>query len=89
MKINVSDNMVNTIGGQYPIVSRNGNMYYRSFALSGTIAYEMDAEHQFATRSSIYEEWINVYGSYFVNRFINQYNDRITQFFDPKNRKEI
>lgn len=79
MKINVSDNMVNTIGGQYPIVSRNGNMYYRSFALSGTIAYEMDAEHQFATRSSIYDEWISVYGSYFVNRFINQYNDRITQ----------
>lgn len=79
MKINVSDNSVNTVGGQYPIISRNGNMYYRSFTLSGTIAYEMDAEHQFATRSSIYGEWISVYGSYFVNRYINQYNDRITQ----------
>ena len=79
MKINVSDNSVNTVGGQYPIISRNGNMYYRSFTLSGTIAYEMDAEHQFATRSSIYGEWINVYGSYFVNRYINQYNDKITQ----------
>ena len=79
MKVNVSDNSVNTVGGQYPIISRNGNMYYRSFTLSGTIAYEMDAEHQFATRSSIYGEWINVYGSYFVNRYINQYNDRITQ----------
>ena len=54
-------------------------MYYRSFSLSGTIAYEMDLEHQFATRSSIYGEWINVYGTYFVNRYINQQNDRLTQ----------
>lgn len=79
MKVNVSDNVVNTIGGQYPIINRNGNMYYRTFALSGTIAYEMDAEHQFATRSGIYGKWINVYGTYFVNRYINQQNDRVTQ----------
>jgi hypothetical protein len=39
----------------------------------------MDLEHQFATRSSIYGEWINVYGTYFVNRYINQQNDRLTQ----------
>lgn len=78
-KVNVSDNIVTTIGSKYPYINRNGNMYYRTFSLSGTIAYEMDAEHQFATRSSIYGEWINVYGSYFVNRYINQQNDRITQ----------
>ena len=78
-KINVSDNIVTTIGGKYPYITRNGNMRYRTFSLSGTIAYEMDAEHQFATRSSIYGEWINFYGTYFVNRYINQQNDRITQ----------
>ncbi len=54
-------------------------MYYRSFSLSGTIAYEMDVEHQFSSRTSIYGDWINVYGSYFVNHFYNQQNDRITQ----------
>lgn len=78
-RINVSDNMVTPIGSQFPYITRNGNMKYRTFSLSGTIAYEMDAEHQFATRSSIYGDWINVYGSYFVNRYINQQNDRITQ----------
>lgn len=78
-KVNVSDNIVNTIGGQYPYITRNANMKYRTFSLTGTIAYEMDAEHQFATRSSIYGEWFNVYGSYFVNRYMNQRNDRITQ----------
>ena len=79
-KYNVSDNIVTTLGGKYPYINRNGNMDYRSFSLSGTIAYEMDAEHQFATRNSIYgSSNIEVYGSYFVNRYINAQNDRITQ----------
>ena len=78
-KRNVSDNVVTTIGGKYPFITRNSNMDYRTFTLSGTIAYEMDLEHQFTSRSDIYGDWIEVYGSYFVNRFINQQNDRITQ----------
>lgn len=78
-KRNVSDNIVTTIGSQFPFITRNGSMNYRTFSLSGTIAYEMDARHQFASRSTIYGDWINVYGSYFVNRYINQSNDRITQ----------
>ena len=76
---NISDNVVTTIGSKYPYITRNGDMDYRSFTLSGTIAYEMDAEHQFSGRTSIYGDWINVYGSYFVNRFFNQQNDRVTQ----------
>lgn len=78
-KRNLSDNIVNTIGSQYPFITRNGAMDYRSFSLSGTIAYEMDIEHQFSSRGAIYGDWISVYGSYFVNRFINQQNDRVTQ----------
>jgi hypothetical protein len=78
-KRNLSDNIVNTIGSQYPFITRNGAMDYRSFSLSGTIAYEMDVEHQFSSRGAIYGDWISVYGSYFVNRFINQQNDRVTQ----------
>ena len=78
-KTNVGEGVVTTIGGQYPYIRRNGDMYYKSFSLSGTIAYEMDTQHQFATRSSIYGEWMNVYGSYFVNHYYNQRNDRITQ----------
>jgi len=78
-KRNVSDNLLNTLGGTYPYITRNGHMNYRSFGLSGTIAYEMDAEHQFSTRSDIYGDWIDVYGSYFVNHYMNQRNDRITQ----------
>lgn len=78
-KYNVGDALQNTIGGKYPYITRNGAMEYRTFSLSGTIAYEMDNEHQFASRSDIYGEWIDVYGSYFVNHYINQQNDRLTQ----------
>lgn len=76
---NVSDNIVNTIGGKYPYVTRNSYMDYRSFSLSGTIAYEMDLERQFASRNSIYGDQIDIYGTYFSNRFFNQQNDRVTQ----------
>ena len=78
-KRNVSDNLVTTLGSKYPYISRNGSMDYRSFSLSGTIAYEMDAQNQFTSRSAIYGDWIDVYGSYFVNHYYNQRNDRITQ----------
>lgn len=78
-KRNVGDAVVNTIGGKYPYITRNGSMDYRTFSLSGTIAYEMDNEHQFTSRSDIYGDWIDVYGSYFVNHYYNQRNDRITQ----------
>ena len=78
-KINVGDNITNTLGSQYPFTQRNGDMYYRTFSLSGTIAYEMDIQHQFYTRTEMYGEWIDVYGSYFINHYINQQNDKITQ----------
>ena len=78
-QINVGDGKVTPVGSQYPYINRNGDMYYRSFSLSGTIAYEMDEQHMFASRSSIYGDWIQVYGSYFVNHYMNQQNDRVTQ----------
>ena len=78
-KINVGDNITNTLGSKYPFTQRNGDMYYRTFSLSGTIAYEMDLQHQFYTRTEMYGDWIDVYGSYFVNHYINQQNDKVTQ----------
>ena len=78
-KYNVGDNVVTTIGSQYPYFNRNGNMNYRTFSLSGSIAYEMDIQHTFSSRNAIYGDWIDVYGTYFVNHHFNQQNDRVTQ----------
>lgn len=78
-KHTISDNIVNTIGSQFPIITRNGEMNYRTFSLSGTIAYEMDIRHEFATQDDIYQGYVDVFGSYFVNHYINSGNDRLTQ----------
>ena len=76
---NVQDNITTTIGSQYPFVSRNAAVNYKSFQLSGTIAYEMDNQRQFASRTSIYGDYIDLYGNYFANHYIKQNNDQITQ----------
>lgn len=78
-KINTVDTVINTIGSQYPFVKRGAENYYRTFSLSGTIAYEMDSEHQFSSRTDIYGDNIEIYGTYLVNHYYNQRNDRLTQ----------
>lgn len=76
---NVSDSVITTIGSKFPYIDRNAYVDYRSFSLSGTIAYEMDNEHRFTTRSAIYGDEIEIYGSYFVNHYIRANNDILTQ----------
>jgi len=36
-KTNISESKTDTIGSKYPYIRRNGNMYYRSFPITGTI----------------------------------------------------
>lgn len=46
-KITVGDAKVDTIGGRYPFITRNGNMYYKTFQISGIISYNMDESFLF------------------------------------------
>ena len=78
-RYNRADNIVTTIGSQYPYITRNANTNYRTFSLSGTIAYEMDIQKDFATREDIYGGYVDIFGTYFVNHYINDRNDKITQ----------
>ena len=39
-KTNISESKTDTIGSKYPFIRRNGNMYYRSFPITGTITIE-------------------------------------------------
>ena len=50
-KTNISESKTDTIGSQYPYIRRNGNMYYRSFPITGTITAFMDDAQIFVTRS--------------------------------------
>jgi hypothetical protein len=38
---------VNTIGGKYPFIFRNGNVAYKEFPLSGLISYQSDEQNLF------------------------------------------
>lgn len=44
LKYNTQDSIINTLGGQYPYIRRNGSTYYKTFNISGLISYhsEMD-----------------------------------------------
>lgn len=54
-KTNISENKTDTIGGQYPYIRRNGNMYYRSFQCTGTISNLMDNASLLTTKSNMLE----------------------------------
>jgi len=43
-KTNISESKTDTIGSRYPFIRRNGNMYYRSFPITGIISASMDDE---------------------------------------------
>jgi len=40
--IKTADSVIETIGSQYPYIRRMGNIYYKTFALSGTISFLSD-----------------------------------------------
>ena len=48
-KQDVLETKTDTIGGKYPFISRNGNVYYKEFPISGLISYHSDEEELFMT----------------------------------------
>lgn len=53
-KTNISENKTDTIGSRYPFIRRNGNMYYRSFPVTGIITALMDDEELFTDNGELY-----------------------------------
>lgn len=43
----VGDSKVETLGGKYPIITRNSSMHYRSFPINGLISFNMDEYNTF------------------------------------------
>jgi hypothetical protein len=63
-KTTVSENKTNTLGSQFPFISRSGKTAYKEFNLSGLISYLMDNEETFMTKAEL--------------GLINQSFDRVT-----------
>lgn len=51
---NYSESKVDTIGGQYPFITRNGNMKYRTFPINGMISFNMDEQNTFTSDKELY-----------------------------------
>ena len=71
-KTNISQSRIDTIGGTYPYVRRNGNMYYRSFPCTGTITACMDNADLFVSEETLNDGYNKIYHEF------NYSNDDIT-----------
>lgn len=58
-KTNISESKTDTIGSKYPYIRRNGNMYYRSFPISGTITAYMDNADLLTSKKELYDDYTN------------------------------
>lgn len=85
--INISESRTDTLGGQYPFIRRNGNMYYRSFPISGTISAAMDNNELFIDKNSLNNGYTSIYDNYKYN--INYYTNQYDFTFERKFREKV
>ena len=72
----VIDSVNETIGGKYPIVTRNAATRYRTFPINGLISFWTDENKLFCDKKVIYEynDVIDLYNNYNTENNIHQYN---------------
>ena len=85
--INISESRTDTLGSQYPFIRRNGNMYYRSFPISGTISTTMDDNELFIDKNSLNNGYTSIYDNYRYN--INYYTNQYDFTFERKFREKV
>lgn len=78
-KYNVVENKIDTIGGQYPFIQRNGDVYYRQIPISGLVTFLSDDYEMFTNKTKIMLGNTNrkLYQDYNSNNNISNYNDYI------------
>lgn len=86
-KTNVSESKTDTIGSKYPFIRRNGNMYYRSFPISGTITGYMDEASLFTNHSELFEGRYNNYKSF--RGEIENYTTQYDYTYERKFREKV
>ena len=74
-KTDLLENKTETIGSQFPFFSKNGNVNYKEFALSGLISYLADDEEYFTTMDEIgldgYRNISTPYGRYGTTNLVD------------------
>lgn len=78
-KPTVLESKTDTLGGQYPIIRRNGKTNYKQFTLSGLISSYQDEFGTFTTKDELYGESKQDYDDYNSNNDINKQYDYILE----------
>ena len=72
------ESKVDTLGGKYPIIRRNGDVSYRTFPITGTISYHMDEGEELVKREGLYGPAITkMYHDYNVENEITPLYDYV------------
>lgn len=80
----ILESKTETIGSQYPYFSRNGNVNYKEFTISGLISYLTDEDENFTTMDALgldgYSNINDIYGKYSTTNLVD-YNMAAERFF--------
>ena len=73
---NVSDGKIDTIAGQYPFITRNGNTCYRTLPIAGLVSFNMDEKEVFTNMNElyVYSDVIQLYKNRKSNEHIGLYD---------------
>ena len=91
-KTNISESKTDTIGSKYPFIRRNGNMYYRSFPITGTITSFMDNVDLFTSKQILQDEQETVYNKLRIHIDDIQYkpaSDKYDYIYERKFREAV
>ena len=85
-KTNISQSKTDTIGSKYPFIRRNGNMYYRSFPITGTITQFMDEANLFTDSDTLFDNNYNNYEEFKgqIENYVNRYDYTYERKFREK-----
>lgn len=86
-KTNISQSKTDTIGSKYPFIRRNGNMYYRSFPVTGTITEFMDDADLFTNDTEMFNGYYSKY-KYFKGQ-IDEHVNRYDYTYERKFREKV
>ena len=77
--IKTAESITQTIGSQYPFMRRNGNVYYKTFSLSGTIASftNLKTNSFKASKQDLYGDYKSYYDNYNKKYNIDAYHDYV------------
>ena len=72
----VSESKTDTLGGVYPVVTRNAATKYKTFPINGLISFWMDENKLFCDKKVVYnyDDVVELYEQYNKDNFIMQYD---------------